>query len=104
MENVYSPIEDKKMEDLHLPINDIVSSLSQNFTTHQLILQLAKNNQRAYVKALHELDSDRPFQSLHSKIGKYLSASTNLVRFVQNKVDVDIFGQPSENAEWERLV
>ena len=90
------------MEALYSIIEDIVSSLPKEFTTHELILNLAKNNQHAYIKALHEhLDSERPFQLLHSKIGKHLSKSTDLVRLKGDKVDEDIFGQQSENAKWE---
>ena len=93
------------MENLINAIPNALDALPNQFTTHQIIIILAKENQHAYIEALYEhLDSKRPFQTLHSKIGKFLKESTTLVHFVKDdERDVDIFGQVSENALWEKV-
>ncbi len=67
------------MEDLFTAIPKIVDSLQNNFTTHELIIALAKQYQHDYIKALHDqLKSKRPFQTLHSNIGQYLILQRHL--------------------------
>ena len=87
-------------------IPNTVGSLPSQFSTHQLIIALAKKHQHTYIEALHEhLNSERPFQALHSKIGKHLRRATTIVRLVSAKYkDADIFRQISDNALWERVV
>jgi len=92
------------MDTLFELIPSIVDSLSSQFTTHELIIALAQKHQREYIEALYEhRKSERPFGTIHSKIGKYLK-KTNFVRFVRlDEVDKDIFGQASKNALWEKI-
>jgi hypothetical protein len=94
------------MENLLSAIPNTLGSLSSPFSTHQLIIALAKQNQHAYIEALHEhFDSERPFQTVHSKIGKFLRKATTLVNFIkEDEKDADIFGQVSENALWDNLL
>jgi hypothetical protein len=90
------------MEDLFEKILDVIGSLKDEFTTHELILKLAHQHQREYIKALYEhRNLERPFGTLHSRIGKHLS-SMNSVQFVGDEADMDIFGHKSENALWRK--
>ena len=81
-----------------------IAEMSGEFTTHELILTLAQMYQREYITALYEhRDAARPFQIVHSKIGKCLRNHPELVEFVPGgRTDVDIFGQKSENAGWRK--
>ena len=91
------------MESLLKSIPNVMDSLPTQFTSHQLIIVLAQSSQHAYIEALYEnLGSDRPFQALHSKIGKHLGKITS-IRLVSKEKDANIFGQVSENARWEKI-
>ncbi|MGI2225421.1 hypothetical protein [Shewanella frigidimarina] len=91
------------MENLVPAIINAINNLTDEFTTHELIMQLAKSEQHAYIQALHDhLESEKPFQSLHSKIGKFLAQSNHLVNSAGSKRDADIFGQSSDNAIWKK--
>ena len=84
------------MEKLINIINDVISELPEEFSTHELIILLAKNNQHAYIEALYEeIESSQPFKTLHGKIGKYLSNEVSLVEHKSSKSDADIFGSIS---------
>jgi len=91
------------MDSLFELIPSIADSFSSQFTTHELIIALAQKHQREYIEALYEhRESERPFGTIHSKIGKYLKR-TNFVRFVRlDEVDKDIFGQASKTL-WEKI-
>lgn len=93
------------METLKAAIKGTVKTMKDEFTTHELILKLTQANQHAYINALNEhLDSERPFQSVHSKIGKFLSQSSDLVTYLEDRGDTDIFGNVSQNAVWRNLI
>ncbi|MDD1783185.1 hypothetical protein LRP49_18620 [Enterovibrio sp. ZSDZ35] len=89
------------MEQLTSAISTAIEKLPKEFTTHELILKVAKLNQHAYIEALHsQLDKENPFQSLHAKIGKFLGEFNSITNTKTTKTDSDIFGQRSENAVW----
>jgi len=87
-------------------IAEEIKSLPASFSTHELIIRLAQKHQHAYINALSaKLDTERPFQSLHSNIGKYLKQQSNLIREIDKECcDSDIFGQISANSRWEKLI
>jgi len=93
------------MENLINKITNTIVTLSDEFTTHELIIQLAKNEQHTYIQALYNhLDSENPFQALHSKIGKHLGQSSHLVTSTSKIVkNVDIFGQSSGSPLWKKI-
>lgn len=86
-------------------IRSSLDELPAEFSTHELIIALAKNHQHDYIRELYEaIDSERPFQNLHAKIGKYLKTLEGLVVLVKEDYrDKDIFGQSSENGLWRKL-
>ncbi|WP_413110297.1 hypothetical protein [Thaumasiovibrio sp. DFM-14] len=89
------------MENLKPAIDAAISGLVSPFSTHQLIIAVAKANQHAYIEALHaELNNKRPFQSLHANIGRYLVTLPQLTKSEERCNDVDIWGDNSDNSLW----
>ena len=76
----------------------------KRFTSHEFILQLAQRNQKLYIAALNEYRrSSAPFQRVHSMLSKQLYKYPKLVKHVGNVPSRDIFGDPANCAEWEKL-
>ena len=91
-ENIFSAIE-------HMPTE---------FDTHQLILELVRENQRVYIEALYESDSETPFQAVHSKIGKALKRyslepNARIRETEANCKSPNIFGEYSSCSKWANL-
>lgn len=84
-------------------ITNSVDNMPDEFDTHQLILDVAKLNQRAYIDALNECVSDRPFQTVHSLIGKSLKKQTNINEMPDKHKSVNIFGEKSECSKWIKV-
>ena len=88
----------------------IISQMPPVFDSHQFILELARQNQVEYVKALHAYldpeggEAPTPFQAVHGILAKKLSHLPHWVELVRlDKPSQDIFGSPSECAEWRRV-
>ena len=91
------------MQPLLQLIDNTLPSMDEKFTTHELILKMAQENQRAYIEALYAYrDSSKPFQAVHSQIGKHLKKMTEKVQHIRDEKDADIFGNPGENALWKK--
>lgn len=89
-------------------IPSAIDKMAPEFSTHQLILELAHKNQRAYVDALNEVASDIPFKEVHSAIGKELKQLAiqpdARIREKEAKTkSTDIFGHESSCSIWEKL-
>jgi len=82
-------------------IEKAIQEMSQEFDSHEVILKIAQDNQRIYVQALTETDGDRPFQLLHSILGRRIKEICN--RYEYKSCDhrsKDIFGQHSKCILW----
>jgi len=93
------------MEYIQPTIINVIEDLPSEFSTHQFILELAKTHQHDYIRELYEnLESEKPFQKLHAKLGKHLkSLDGTVISFIRpDKVDKDIFGNLSGNALWAK--
>lgn len=89
------------MKNWDIEIANVVNSLKVPFDSHLVIRELAHRNQRRYVSALSEMDSNIPFQQLHSLLGKRIKVVCEDLGF--NGVDSrspDMFGQNSQCQEW----
>lgn len=80
---------------------------SGGFDTHDFILKLAHENQRAYIGALCGSDSATPFQDVHSAIGKSLmrhslESGSRIQQTDPNSSSPNIFGEVSSCSEWEK--
>ena len=93
-------------QDIIANIEEIINALPDRFTSHQFIIEYASKHQHEYIQNLNEnLDSERPFASLHSKIGKQLkrlSHETGKLKHIDDVSDAGIFGKSSQNALWEK--
>jgi len=94
-----------KFEDLLNHYQETIEAMPPTFTSHQFILRLAQQNQKLYIKALHDYcDEPAPFRTVHGILAKHLHNYPELVELVrQDALSTDIFGQSNECAEWRRL-
>jgi hypothetical protein len=108
--NKFKPVKAMTINTIILEkaILSAIESMKEEFDTHQLILEVAKKNQRAYVAALHESDSDYAFQTVHSAIGKLLKRISlepyaNIIEKEQTSNSLNIFGEYSSCSSWAKL-
>ena len=89
---------------------NVIAQMPDTFTSHQFILELAHQNQTAYIEALHSYrdynhrGAPAPFQIVHGMLAKRLSGFPELVTLVHDSVpSIDIFGQKSDCSEWRKV-
>jgi hypothetical protein len=95
--------------DLYDQYPAVIAQMSPTFTSHQFILELARQNQRLYVETLHAYrqhtykDIPAPFLCVHGILAKHLGSYPDLVEKTRDDApSTDIFGQRSSCAEWRR--
>lgn len=73
------------------------------FDSHNVIHAIAHENQRLYVTELAAIDNDRPFQILHSALGRMIKAICDELGYTgAPSRSPDIFNQNSECVRWSR--
>lgn len=92
----------------HYP--DVIAQMPPLFSSHEFILELAKQHQTEYVSALYayrdtlHVDTPAPFQVVHGILAAKLKEFSHLVALVRTDLpSKDIFGQPSHCAEWQKV-
>ena len=101
MSNLTSRLENKLIP--------TIESMENEFDTHEFILMLAKNNQKDYIDALsNNIANKRPFQVLHSAIGKALKKISYRQNAPIQEVDANIssrniFGEYSSCSKWKKM-
>jgi len=91
------------MEEWNTAIEQAVENLGESFDSHDVIREVAHNNQREYVAALADIDSNTPFQTLHSALGKQIRVVCERLGFTGvDSRSPDIFGQNSKCQRWSR--
>lgn len=84
-------------------IREIVESLTAPFDSHDIIRELARRNQRAYVQALSAITTDTPFHQLHTQLGLQIrNVCEELGLIGEDSRSPDIFGQQSRCKRWTR--
>lgn len=74
-------------------IEQAIQKLFNEFYSHDVIMHIAQSNQRIYVQALPEIDSDRPFQKLHAELERRIKEIYGGLDFLsKNSRSRDIFG------------
>lgn len=92
------------MEDWDVAIAEVVQSLKVPFDSHLVIRELAHKNQRRYVDALASMNTDAPFQQLHSSLGRRIKVVCEGLGFIgKDHQSPDIFGQRSKCQQWVTL-
>ena len=84
-------------------IESAILSSGNEFDSHEIIRRVAEQNQRAYISELASVDSDNPFQTFHSMLGKRIKAICERHGFAgEVSRSQDIFGQYSNCVFWSR--
>jgi hypothetical protein len=95
---------------LEKEISPAIKLMRADFDTHELILELARKNQPAYIGALNESvesGSATPFQAVHARIGK--SLKRHLRKFGIQEIETaekhsspDIFRKSRSCSKWKK--
>ena len=88
----------------------LISQMEQNFTSHTFILELARQNQVAYIEALHAYRRNlrggkpAPFMIVHGILARHLNSYPKLIKEVNPGVaSRDIFGQDNAASLWRKV-
>ena len=95
-------------QELESAMGAALEAMKTEFDTHQFILRLASENQKEYIAALAATDSSKPFQALHSSIGKKLKQGSTTGEYsiqetAANVSSLNIFGENSSCSTWQKL-
>jgi hypothetical protein len=91
------------MEKWDSAIEEAIRALGVSFDSHRLIQEIAHRNQRRYVMALEAINSDIPFQILHSQLGRQIKVVASRLGFVgEESRSPDMFAQNSECMKYSR--
>jgi hypothetical protein len=99
----YLTLKVKQMNISDTIIRAAIVEAGAEFDSHDVIHAIAHENQRLYVAELAAIDSERPFQILHSALGRRIKAICEELGYtgVASR-SLDIFGQHSECVRWSR--
>ena len=93
-----------EFESLEAVYEKVIALMPSRFDSHEFILKLAQEHQQLYVKALIEyVESERPFQIVHSQIAMRLLKYPNLITRVGEHISRDIFLQESTATLWQKV-
>jgi len=88
----------------------IINHMGQHFTSHEFILELARQNQVAYIEALHvyrrnlRQGKPAPFMMVHGILARHLASYPRLILEVNPGVPSrDIFGQENTASLWRKV-
>ena len=95
---------------LEKKISDAIKHLGADFDTHKLILELARENQPSYIRALNEsVDSGSatPFQAVHAAIGRSLKRRSGEFAIQETETgekhsSPDILGDSCPCSKWKK--
>jgi len=98
------------LDTLYAAYPAVIAAMPQQFTSHQFLRELARQQQVAYVEALYayratlRMGKPAPFMVLHSILARHLHDYPGLVRLVAPAVaSEDIFGQDNTASLWEKV-
>lgn len=96
-------IQSASMDDIDIALEQIIASAGDSFDSHDIIRWFAHANQRRYIELLHETNVDKPFQTLHSSLGRRIKAICESRGFVgEASNSLDVFNQNSNCIAWSR--
>lgn len=91
------------MDDIDEALERIIAAAGDRFDSHDIIRIFAHENQRRYIELLHETNGDKPFQTLHSALGRRIKALCERRGFVGDESSsLDVFNQKSSCMAWSR--
>ena len=87
-----------------------IVQMPETFTSHQFILELARQNQTLYIEALYSYrhhahkDTAAPFMIVHGILAQHLAEYPSLLEQIRkNAPSSDIFGQENLCSEWRKV-
>lgn len=91
------------MDDIDEALERIIAAAGDRFDSHDIIRIFAHENQRWYIELLHETNGDKPFQTLHSALGRRIKALCERLGYTGGPDEsLDIFNQKSNCMRWSR--
>lgn len=101
------PDESHDFSALYDQYPSLIAQMGERFNSHQFILELARQHQKAYIEALyHFRNTDAPFMNLHGVLSRHFNALPGLVKRVGDSSaseSRDIFGRHQGCALWEKV-
>lgn len=92
------------LSDLYDQYLQIIDQMKLDFSSHEFILLLAQQNQKAYIKALHAYcNRHDPFRVVHGLLSKKLHSYKSVIKHLGNRKSDNIFGQPGDCAYWRKI-
>ena len=88
----------------------VIAQMPDTFTSHQFILEIARQNQTQYIEALYSYrhrthrDAPAPFMMVHGILAQHLTAFPTLIEQIRKDASsTNIFGQEDWCSEWRKL-
>jgi hypothetical protein len=95
---------------LYAQYPSVIAAMPDPFTSHQFILELARQYQTLYVEALYgyrnhvHRDAPAPFLIVHGVLANHLTKYPHLIRQVRKYApSVNIFGEDDPCSEWVKI-
>ncbi|MCU7497171.1 MAG: hypothetical protein HF314_02035 [Ignavibacteria bacterium] len=84
-------------------IEQVILNSGDEFDSHDIIHKLAHENQKLYIENLNEMIGERPFQTLHSILGRKIKDICERLGYhgIASR-SLDIFGQYGECVRWSK--
>jgi len=89
---------------------ETIASMNDPFTSHQFILELARQNQVLYIEALYayrhqaRINKPAPFMIVHGRLARHLFEYPNLITQLRKDApSKDIFNQDNWCSEWKKV-
>ncbi|SKA56356.1 hypothetical protein [Photobacterium toruni] len=87
-------------------ITNAIKSMELTFSSHELILEIAQNNQSQYINALIAYkQTGRPFLYVHQQLSIRLKKyEGDAIKNIGIKPSKDIFGKSNTCLYWEKII
>lgn len=82
---------------------DIIKKLAKEFSSHTFIETYACYHEEEYIDMLHAHKNNHAFQTVHSKIGRFLSDNQEALNIekLHRKENLNVFGHETEVQFWK---
>jgi hypothetical protein len=96
-------MERKGMNEVDQALERIIETSGDTFDSHDVIRRFAQENQRLYASQLAVATGDKPFQTLHSSLGRRIKAICERHGYSGKEWNSpDFFKQDSNCVLWSR--
>ena len=88
----------------------VITQMNDTFTSHEFILELARQNQVLYIEALYayrhqvRINKPAPFMIVHGQLARHLFEYPNLITQLRKDApSKDIFNQDNWCSKWKKV-